>query len=64
MLARRLDLRGFHVFATCLFPSGEGALDLKRSCSDRLHILYMDVTKQESVEKAATYVKANLGDNG
>ncbi|XP_055936463.1 dehydrogenase/reductase SDR family member 9-like [Argiope bruennichi] len=60
-LAKRLDSKGFHVFATCLFPTGPGATELKASCSNRLHVLYMDVTKDESVEKALEYVKAYLG---
>ncbi|XP_055936462.1 dehydrogenase/reductase SDR family member 9-like [Argiope bruennichi] len=60
-LAKRLDSKGFHVFATCLFPTGPGATELKASCSNRLHVLYMDVTKDESVEKALEYVKASIG---
>ncbi|GBN92043.1 Estradiol 17-beta-dehydrogenase 2, partial [Araneus ventricosus] len=60
-LAKRLDSKGFHVFATCLFPTGAGAMDLKASCSNRLHVLYMDVTKDESVKKAFEYVKEHLG---
>ncbi|GBM39191.1 Estradiol 17-beta-dehydrogenase 2 [Araneus ventricosus] len=60
-LAKRLDSKGFHVFATCLFPAGTGATELKASCSNRLHVLHMDVTKDESVKKAFEYVKQNLG---
>ncbi|CAL1274926.1 unnamed protein product, partial [Larinioides sclopetarius] len=58
--AKRLDSIGFHVFATCLFPSGPGALELKKSCSSKLHILHMDVTQDESVKKGYEYVKENL----
>ncbi|XP_055937560.1 retinol dehydrogenase 7-like [Argiope bruennichi] len=61
MLAKRLDSKGFHVFASCLNTESEGASKLKAKCSNRLHILPLDVTKNESVEKAVEYVKANLG---
>nr|XP_042900471.1 estradiol 17-beta-dehydrogenase 2 [Parasteatoda tepidariorum] len=60
-LAKRLDSKGFHVFATCLFPSGDGANELRKSCSDRLKILELDVRKDESVDKAVQFLKQNLG---
>ncbi|GFX63969.1 estradiol 17-beta-dehydrogenase 2 [Trichonephila clavipes] len=61
LVAKRLDSKGFHVFATCLFPSGEGATELKKSCSQRLQVLHLDVMKDESVKEAAEFVKQNLG---
>ncbi|GFT82673.1 estradiol 17-beta-dehydrogenase 2 [Nephila pilipes] len=61
LLAKQLDSKGFHVFAACLFPSGEGAMELKKSCSQSLHVLHMDVTKDDSVKEAAEFVKRNLG---
>ncbi|GIX81860.1 hypothetical protein CDAR_115971 [Caerostris darwini] len=61
LLAKRLDSKGFHVFATCLFPDRDGALELKESGSKRLHVLHMDVTKDESVKDALEFVKENLG---
>src|SRR5687767_4910080 len=48
-LAKRLDNYGFHVYAGCLFPSGEGAKCLQRECSNRLTIVKLDVTKDEDV---------------
>ncbi|KFM78606.1 Estradiol 17-beta-dehydrogenase 2, partial [Stegodyphus mimosarum] len=45
LLAKRLDSRGFYVFASCLFPYGPGAEDLRKSCSKRLQVLELDVTK-------------------
>ncbi|GFY56990.1 estradiol 17-beta-dehydrogenase 2 [Trichonephila inaurata madagascariensis] len=60
-LAKRLDSKGFHVFATCLFPAGEGAMELKKSCSQRLRVLHLDVTKDDSVKEAADFVEQNLG---
>ncbi|XP_054716961.1 17-beta-hydroxysteroid dehydrogenase type 6-like [Uloborus diversus] len=59
-LARRLDSRGFHVFASCLFPDGEGAETLKENCSDRLQIIGLDVTKDDSVAEAFKFVKKHL----
>ncbi|GFR25901.1 estradiol 17-beta-dehydrogenase 2, partial [Trichonephila clavata] len=61
LLAKRLDSKGFHVFATCLFPSAGGAMELKKSCSQRLHVLHLDVTKDDSVKEAAEFVQQNLG---
>ncbi|XP_035234006.1 estradiol 17-beta-dehydrogenase 2-like [Stegodyphus dumicola] len=64
LLAKRLDSRGFHVFASCLFPNGPGAEDLKKSCSKRLQVLELDVTKDESVQNAVNFVKENIGSAG
>ncbi|KFM78604.1 Estradiol 17-beta-dehydrogenase 2, partial [Stegodyphus mimosarum] len=61
LLAKRLDSRGFHVFASCLFPNGPGAEDLKKSCSKRLQVLELDVTNDESVQNAVNFVKENIG---
>ncbi|GBM51129.1 Estradiol 17-beta-dehydrogenase 2 [Araneus ventricosus] len=61
LIAQHLDSKGFQVFASCLNPDSPGADDLKKSCSRRLQILELDVTNDESVEKAVQFVKANLG---
>ncbi|GFQ81469.1 estradiol 17-beta-dehydrogenase 2 [Trichonephila clavata] len=60
-LAKQLDTKGFHVFASCLSKNSPGADDLRKSCSDRLKVLEMDVTKDESVKDAVQFVKYNLG---
>ncbi|GIX96165.1 estradiol 17-beta-dehydrogenase 2 [Caerostris extrusa] len=60
-IARKLDAEGFHVFATCLNPSGPGATQLNKETSERLKILEMDVTSDERVQKAVEFVKENLG---
>ncbi|XP_054717361.1 D-beta-hydroxybutyrate dehydrogenase, mitochondrial-like [Uloborus diversus] len=60
-LAKRLDSIGFHVFASCLFPEGKGACDLKKLCSKRLQVLELNVKEDESVRKAFEFVKQNLG---
>ncbi|PRD24017.1 UNVERIFIED_CONTAM: D-beta-hydroxybutyrate dehydrogenase [Trichonephila clavipes] len=48
-LANRLDELGLHVFAGCLFPEGDGAKALKKSTSNRLHVVPMDVTSDEKL---------------
>ncbi|GBM51130.1 Estradiol 17-beta-dehydrogenase 2 [Araneus ventricosus] len=61
LIAQHLDSKGFQVFASCLNPDSPGADDLRKSCSSRLQIFQLDVTKDESVEKAVQFVKANIG---
>ena len=53
---------GFTVFATCLDEKSNGAAELKRFDGEtgRLHVIKMDVTNQEDVDKALEYVKENL----
>ncbi|XP_077558815.1 short-chain dehydrogenase/reductase family 9C member 7-like isoform X1 [Haemaphysalis longicornis] len=63
-LAVRLDRLGFQVFAGCLFPQGEGARNLQLNASNKLHIVPLDVTKDEDFQKANDYVCRNLDGNG
>ncbi|KAG1651010.1 D-beta-hydroxybutyrate dehydrogenase, mitochondrial [Nymphon striatum] len=58
--AKRLDKIGFTVFAGCLMPEGEGAETLRKEASDRLKIVSLNITDDESVKKAAEFVKENL----
>ena len=58
LLARRLDERRCHVFASCFTEKGE--TELKKASSDRLHAFYLDVSKPESVHKAFDFVKSKL----
>ena len=60
-LARKLDQKGVTVYAGCLFPDGEGATDLKNSCSSRLKIVHIDVTSDDLVHNAVDTVKSTLG---
>ncbi|XP_044535158.1 short-chain dehydrogenase/reductase family 9C member 7-like [Gracilinanus agilis] len=62
LLARKLDERGMRVLATCF--TEEGAQELRRVSSHRLHITFMDVTKTESIEAAAQWVHAHVGEQG
>ncbi|KAG8191550.1 hypothetical protein JTE90_019614 [Oedothorax gibbosus] len=61
LLAKRLDSLGFRVFATCLFPTGDGAQELQKSCSKRLEVFGLDVGSNESVANARKYVEEHLG---
>lgn len=57
-IARRLDKMGCHVFAACLTESGER--QLRKSSSDRMHAVRMDVTKHASIRKAYGEVQEAL----
>ncbi|XP_059475136.1 D-beta-hydroxybutyrate dehydrogenase, mitochondrial-like isoform X2 [Neocloeon triangulifer] len=46
------DKLGLTVFAGCLKPEGEGAFRLSQRGSNRMHIVPLDITKTDSVEKA------------
>ncbi|GBM37267.1 D-beta-hydroxybutyrate dehydrogenase, mitochondrial [Araneus ventricosus] len=61
LLAQRLERKGFKVFASCLFPRGAGASELKMILSEHSKVFGLDVTKQESIQQALKYVKDNLG---
>ncbi|CAL4091150.1 unnamed protein product [Meganyctiphanes norvegica] len=60
-LAQQLDKMGFRVFAGCLqAEDGEGAKTLREVGSDRLHVLQMDITKTDQLDKATKEVLAKL----
>lgn len=63
-LAKRLDSKGFQVFASCRNAVGKGVNDLKENCSDRLKVFCLDVSNDESVATAVDFVQQNLGSNG
>ncbi|XP_068213787.1 D-beta-hydroxybutyrate dehydrogenase, mitochondrial-like isoform X2 [Palaemon carinicauda] len=56
------NLRGFRVFAGCLKAdaAGEGAERLRRLFSDRMHVLQLDITKEEEVSGALHEIKRIL----
>ena len=62
LLAKRLDGKGFHVFAACLTENGRA--DLEAVTSDRLRAFLMDVSTQQSVENGYKFVRENLLENG
>ncbi|XP_002741318.2 D-beta-hydroxybutyrate dehydrogenase, mitochondrial-like [Saccoglossus kowalevskii] len=59
-LAKRLDSIGMVVFAGCLLGDGEGALSLISHCSDRLRIVQVDVTSDESVRISRKVVEEHI----
>ena len=48
--AKRLDGMGCHVIAGCLTEAGE--TDLRKSCSEKLKTIEMDVSRAESIQRA------------
>ncbi|XP_040207247.1 D-beta-hydroxybutyrate dehydrogenase, mitochondrial-like [Rana temporaria] len=64
-LARRLLDMGFMVFATCLFPEGEGAQSLiNHSSSGKVRVVRLDVTSDKEVAEVKQYVQDNLPAKG
>ncbi|KAM5165239.1 D-beta-hydroxybutyrate dehydrogenase, mitochondrial-like [Mantella aurantiaca] len=64
-LARRLLDMGFTVFATCLFPEGEGAQALLNySSPGKVKVIRLDVTSDKEVAEVKQYVQNNLPAKG
>lgn len=61
-LAKQLDDRGMRVLAACL--TEEGAQKLRQDTSYRLQTTLLDVTKSESVQEAAQWVRGQVGEQG
>lgn len=61
-LAKLLDQLGFHVIAGCYTEKGED--ELKKSASDRLVTVHLDVSDSASVSKAAEFIKTLVGQKG
>ena len=62
--AQHLDAMGFRVFASVLDPQGPGAQELRRSCSPRLTLLQMDLTKPEDIQRVLQHVQAHTNSTG
>lgn len=63
-LAKRLDDHGFRVYAGVLKPNGDGACALKSRKSTYLTVLKLDVTSEDDVKEAVTFVnKTKTGRN-
>ncbi|KAG8585673.1 hypothetical protein GDO81_005106, partial [Engystomops pustulosus] len=62
LLARKLDKRGIKVLAGCLTENG--AENLKKETSSRVHTVIVDVTNTESVRDAAKWASEIVGDKG
>ncbi|XP_074599069.1 17-beta-hydroxysteroid dehydrogenase type 6-like [Brevipalpus obovatus] len=64
--ALELNKKGFKVYATCLFPNGDGAHVLRNECKfpDRMKILAMDIRKKEDIKAAHKEVEEDLQSSG
>ncbi|XP_073911683.1 17-beta-hydroxysteroid dehydrogenase type 2 isoform X2 [Castor canadensis] len=63
-LAKHLDKLGFTVFAGVLDERGSGAEELRKTCSNFLSVLQMDVTKPEQIKDAHHKVIEKMQDKG
>ncbi|KAL3877401.1 hypothetical protein ACJMK2_035112 [Sinanodonta woodiana] len=63
-LAMRLNSLGFTVFAGVLNPKDEGAEILKSNSTGQLHVLKLDVTKEEDIKNALLYVEKHSANKG
>ncbi|XP_013383713.1 D-beta-hydroxybutyrate dehydrogenase, mitochondrial-like isoform X1 [Lingula anatina] len=63
-LVKRLDVRGLTLFAGCLSESSQGAMKLKEVCSDNVHVLQLDITKDEEVNAAFNFVSKTCNATG
>ncbi|XP_038609728.1 17-beta-hydroxysteroid dehydrogenase type 2 [Tachyglossus aculeatus] len=63
-LVKHLDELGFTVFAGVLNEKGPGAEELRRSCSERLTVLQMDVTDSAQLKEAHRRVLAKVKGTG
>ncbi|XP_067655830.1 retinol dehydrogenase 7-like [Haliotis asinina] len=63
-LVKKLDSIGMRVFAGCLDCYSPGSIELRNKCSQRVHILQLDVTKEKDIEVAADYIQTQVGEEG
>ncbi|KAM4894509.1 17-beta-hydroxysteroid dehydrogenase type 2 [Sylvia borin] len=63
-LAKYLDKLGFVVFAGVLNKDGPGAEELRRSCSQRLSVLQLDITSTTQVQEAYLRVSEKVQNAG
>ncbi|NXV75725.1 DHB2 dehydrogenase, partial [Atlantisia rogersi] len=63
-LAKYLDNLGFVVFAGVLNKDGPGAEELRRTCSERLALLQLDITNATQVKEAYLKVSEKVQNTG
>ncbi|XP_025915681.1 estradiol 17-beta-dehydrogenase 2 [Apteryx rowi] len=63
-LAKYLDNLGFVVFAGVLNKNGPGAEELRRTCSQRLSLLQLDITNPTQVKEAYLKVSEKVQNTG
>lgn len=62
LLCKKLDRKGFRVLAGCL--TEKGADDLRRVGGPYLKTVLLDVTNQDSIQKAMEWTEKEVGDKG
>jgi NAD(P)-dependent dehydrogenase (short-subunit alcohol dehydrogenase family) len=62
--ALRLCKAGFYVFAGCLNPNCDGAKSLKEKGGERLQVVSIDVTDDESIKQALETTRKGLPELG
>ncbi|ETE62176.1 Corticosteroid 11-beta-dehydrogenase isozyme 2, partial [Ophiophagus hannah] len=62
--AQHLDRLGLTVYASVLDLKSSGAEELRQTCSPRLTLLEMDLTKAEDIQRALQFIKAQTGRTG
>lgn len=62
LLCKKLERKGFHVLAGCL--TEKGAEELKKMTGPYLKTVLLDVTSQDSIQKAMEWTKKEVGDSG
>ena len=65
-IGKKLHEKGCIVFACCLNTSSDGAEKLKIVAEETggLHVLHMDVTNQQTIDEARSYVANHLPKEG
>lgn len=63
-LAKRLHEVGFTVFATCLSLESDGAKSLQNLSSQRLKVIHLDITIDDSVGRCQRQVKEQCENTG
>ncbi|XP_035868159.1 estradiol 17-beta-dehydrogenase 2 isoform X2 [Phyllostomus discolor] len=63
-LSKYLDQLGFTVFAGVLDENGSGAEQLRRTCSERLCVLQLDVTNPQQIKDAYSTVVQKVQNRG
>ncbi|XP_013925324.1 PREDICTED: corticosteroid 11-beta-dehydrogenase isozyme 2 [Thamnophis sirtalis] len=62
--AQHLDRLGLTVYASVLDLKSSGAEELRQTCSPRLTLLEMDLTKAEDIQRALQFIKAQTRRTG
>ncbi|KAI1299978.1 17-beta-hydroxysteroid dehydrogenase type 6 [Halotydeus destructor] len=62
LIAKSLSKKGFHVFAGCLFPDGDGAHELSEMSN--ITVLPLDVTKDEDAARCFEIVQNHVQETG